>query len=525
LETLTAWRNIVQKNAFTRSTVVLLLLCVATACKTDHAAGAEIAELLHRLPDDANALIVLNAEAMYESPLGKRENWRQKYAAAHEATPLLLPPSAKYCALAAEFDIASMQPQWEAAVMELSTNPNGKELEAKLGGVLDTIEGFEAVWTPTKACVLKFAPHIFGVISPVNRQTVARWAQDVASDEPAELSPYLRSAAQFTESIGTEIILAIDLQHALRRQDVAAAVKQSELLKDIPQDQAVNVLSSILGVKLGVRVGERLSGRLNIDFQEDASVLRPVAKDLIISIISGAGAMLDDFRDWKAEVRGGSLSIHGELSNDGLRRILSLLSLDASVVDSPPSGPTISPPSAASPAKQNEDREARASLRYFRGISKYVDDLDRLRRAHSLDQAIFWIENYARKVDRLPTANVDPELLDYGYSVGARFRQIVDSATGAIDRADQMASQSPGGNVTVGAIPTFRRINFGGYIYREYAPYAKAQIDVGAMQRQQEASDQELQQGLDQAISIMQSIVSDTAQMRETMTQRYGLKF
>ena len=36
----------------------------------------DCAELISRLPDDANALIVLNAEAMYESPIGKREGWR-----------------------------------------------------------------------------------------------------------------------------------------------------------------------------------------------------------------------------------------------------------------------------------------------------------------------------------------------------------------------------------------------------------------------------------------------------------------
>ena len=42
-----------------------------------------------------------------------------------------------------------------------------------------------------------------------------------------------------------------------------------------------------------------------------------------------------------------------------------------------------------------------------------------------------WIENYARKVEQLPTRNVDPDLLEYGKYVAQTFRAIVDEASGA----------------------------------------------------------------------------------------------
>ena len=61
-----------------RFACLLVLASTMAALATAH--GQTFAQLSRRLPANANAAIVVNATAMYDSPLGKKENWRAKFA-------------------------------------------------------------------------------------------------------------------------------------------------------------------------------------------------------------------------------------------------------------------------------------------------------------------------------------------------------------------------------------------------------------------------------------------------------------
>ena len=39
-------------------------------------AGGKYSPLLERLPDHANALLLVDVDGLFNSPMGKRENWR-----------------------------------------------------------------------------------------------------------------------------------------------------------------------------------------------------------------------------------------------------------------------------------------------------------------------------------------------------------------------------------------------------------------------------------------------------------------
>src|SRR5688572_30071009 len=97
-----------------RRALFVRMSCTAllSAAAIKSAAAAEFARLSKYLPADANAVIVVNAAAMYDSPIGQRENWRQRFAEASQATPLLVPPTAETCVLAAKLDFATMRPDW-----------------------------------------------------------------------------------------------------------------------------------------------------------------------------------------------------------------------------------------------------------------------------------------------------------------------------------------------------------------------------------------------------------------------------
>jgi hypothetical protein len=518
-----------------RRALFVRISCTALlwAAAIDPATDAEFARLSRYLPADANAVIVVNAASMYDSPLGKRENWRQRFAEASQATPMLVPPIAQACVLAAKLDFATLRPDWEAAVMTLSIDPTAADIVRRRGGTTDMIGNFEAAWINPKICVLKFAPRLVGVHTSASRQDMARWAARVSANSEANLSPYLQQAVSYADSVGTELILAVDLAGALSPAQIGAAVTGSSVLKGLPRDQVVALLASIQGVKFGVLVGEKLQGRLEFDFAQDASLLAPVAKPLILAAVSRAGGMLEEFNAWTPEAKEKSLAIKGELTLPGLRRMLSLIAIDAGAVDSgealaaatSPAATVPPAPKGTSPGAAKPNPMAAASLRYFRAVDEYVQDSKRLNRADSLQQAVMWLENYARRIESLPTRSVDPDLIQFGNYVAQTFRSIVDQAYGVAQKAEEAAAGSGPTEYRIGLLPTARTVNWGGYRMREYAPYGYIQGSTQASEQSEQKTQDEIYKAVQEAQQTLSKLIADHETARSTLTQRYGVKF
>ena len=87
----------------TIGTTTVLLAAFAAALPAS--AWGSFPELLRRLPGDANALVVLNAEKIFSSPLAVREGWKQDYEKSFAAAPMLLPPSAQQFVLASKLGL------------------------------------------------------------------------------------------------------------------------------------------------------------------------------------------------------------------------------------------------------------------------------------------------------------------------------------------------------------------------------------------------------------------------------------
>ncbi len=198
---------------------------------TESIQGGEYDHLLLRIPDDANTLILLNVESIFASPLAEAEGWKQSYADNFAGTPLLVPPNAQRFVLGADLQIETMEPLWEAASMKLSVDPSIQNVAQRIGGVTDTLSGFDAVWPRQDLCIVKFGPAEFGVLAPASRQTAARWVLRSQRQSVAELSAYLNQAVRYAENSGPEIIMAIDLDQILRPEAIRAAVERSEFLR------------------------------------------------------------------------------------------------------------------------------------------------------------------------------------------------------------------------------------------------------------------------------------------------------
>jgi hypothetical protein len=510
-----------------RFAFLLAIASTMAALATVH--GQTFVHLSRRLPANANAAIVVNATAMYDSPLGKKENWRAKFADSAESSPLMLPPGTERAVLAAELDIASLRPQWEAAVMALSVDPTVQQIAAKHHGLVDDIGSIPTVWLPPDICVVKFAPKLFGLLTEANRQEATRWLAAATDKTEAPLSAYLEQSVSYADTAGTQMILAVDLAGALRADAIRAQVAESKLLDPLDEAATAKLFSGLQGVKFGVIFNDKLNGKLQLDFADDASSLAPVAKPLILAIVGGAGAMLPEFNDWKAEAKGTSLSIEGELTPSGLRRIFSLLSIDASVVhdddatlaaNTPPV-----PPVKKTPPPTPEELTAKASLRYFKAVDKYVEDSKNLNRADSIQQAALWLENFARRVDNLPKANVDPDLIKFGAYTSQTFRYVVDQAYGIQDKLATMEEPQQPVTYQEGYVPTFQTVNWGGYYMRQYAPYYNATYDNNAYTQKLQKSADEVYKMRQEAQTTLAELQKNTETVRKNLTEKYKLTF
>ena len=122
-----------------------------------------------------------------------------------------------------------------------------------------------------------------GFGEPANRQDVARWMKRIETKSLSGLSPYLQVAKQFAQQ-NAHLIVAIDLEDVLGVEEVKARLAAFESLegKGIDLDKASQALASIRGVTLGLTVTDRRNGALRVDFNEDISVIRDVAKPLLL---------------------------------------------------------------------------------------------------------------------------------------------------------------------------------------------------------------------------------------------------
>ncbi len=103
-------------------------------------ASAQLPQLVTRVPPTANAMVIVNAQAVRSGPLAAGGN--------RGADVIALPASVQWYLLAAEMDFEYMQPLWEMAVAYLPEGLAMKDVAARSGSRLDRLAGSQAVERP-----------------------------------------------------------------------------------------------------------------------------------------------------------------------------------------------------------------------------------------------------------------------------------------------------------------------------------------------------------------------------------------
>lgn len=483
-----------------------------------------------RIPNDANTLILINAEKMFGSPVADREGWAARRKAAYDAGVTALSPNAIEIAIAGRSDHEFGESIWELGLVRLRGEQNVTTVAARYGGEMDEVLGRSAARLPADHYVVQLASDFMASYTPANRQDVSRWLRSTDIVGPEGLPPYLEQAFGYATKVGSPIVMAMDIGGAISEAEVKRRMGTLESLKDsgLDPNEFAKLISSAKGITLGITVQNQTIGAIRVDFDQSPQMLAKVGKPLLIEILRRQGAMLEDINDWTPAISGNTFLLKGGLNSTGVRKVMSVLELPASL--------THAVQDSQSPGSDPEGTaKLLATQQYYKSVTTMLEDLRmKPKRDHvkTFGQAAMWYDKYARKIDRLPILNVDEELLNYGTGIATMLRDAEAAMKGVGMRTSQRtaANNPSSGGYSFNTGGGYRS-NWG-YGWPQFGPQAPT-AGVNAMNASLQAkgrSDavirgQERTRGAATVQDIWQGIDESTAAIRRTMTSKYSATF
>ena len=274
-----------------------------------------------------------------------------------------------------------------------------------------------------------------------------------------------------------------------------------------------DLLAGIHGLTLGITLGDTPFGKVKVDFADNIGVSPEMAKAMLLHALAKRGAMLNELKDWTPKVNGRQITLEGDLTSSGMKRIFSLFDRPPSFRKPPPVPPSVTsaPTTAPSAASATSDDRSKvyAAQAYYKRVADYVGDLrSNSDSASTFGSIALWYETYARKIDQLPVVGVDPELVAYAGNTANLMRQASMEIKGANYRK---------GVRQANASPAPDNSNYNGGWGTSYSNAPNAEQRTARVEETATA-------GMSSA-QIMQQIQSDTAAIRQKMSLKYKENF
>ena len=483
------------------------------AATTTHSAE-DFSRLVNRLPRSANAVLILNVDKALASPTGKFEGWQDNIEKSFESGISRVPPGAKRFVLAAELDFDYLKPMWEAAVIDAASPISLPAIAKKRGGATDTIETLSAVALPEDVYLIQFDDQTLGAIGPANRKMATTWLRDIKAG--LTMSNYLSQAASYSDATGSEIILAVDLDGAYSLESIVAYLKQKPAVTsgDVNIQKAAKFLADVKGLRLGIRLTQPPTAAIAVDCGSDVGVDAATAKNAFIQVLSDGGMLLPEVREWKCTVKGNEVSLNGKLTRSGLRRVLSIVeSPTASEPTSVTKTDAKAPATSTDPKKQMAD----ATLKQYRAVTEMFDDLKgEMKDAANLAVTTIYFDRYAKRIERLPVLDVDPDMLDYSSYVASSLRAASGSVRQMGIRGSAREAQVTSSDVGYDYSYGYRSGWNGG----DGVSTVKA---VGVERRKVRAEEKGI--AATDVHKIRADVIDATAKIRRAMTEKYRVEF
>jgi hypothetical protein len=418
-----------------RAALTLLPVCILLAPPV-HA--GDPTDFLPRIPDEANTIAVVKAQALFNSPRAIREGWMARQQLAGSVP---VPAAIDTIVTASHWEPANPDAGWMLTQASLTKALTMNQIAALEGATVDLINGQEVVLSPRRGYIVQFDPKTVAVVNPPDRRRLVRWLRFAKAASKPTLGEYLTEAARGGR--GAPIVAAIDLQDMIEPKDLRTWLTQTKTLAGNKSelDAALKMLSTIHGVRLIVRVeAEAIPFEVHIDFTEAPSTANArMVKPLFVELIEEMGVGLDEFKGAREQVRGKTITLSGNLLTPSLARVLMLLlgpTVQAPATDAPAPGA----PAAAGQA--NPERLAHATREYFQSVQRFLANLNTSSRlSTNMTSNATWHEAAARRIDQLSTADVDPDMLKYGAEVSRNLRLLAASLKGVPMQVQMLQGQ------------------------------------------------------------------------------------
>jgi len=473
--------------------------------------GANYYELLRRVPESANTLIMIDVERMLMSPIAMKEKWRDK-ANSTQGQMLHFPINAQRYMLASKLDfIGDFDDLWDIALIETIEPVSLPFLAKSEGGYIDNLEGQEVAFSPRNAYFVSFKPTILGVSFPANRQDLGRHLRSLKGHEKPQVSAYLQNAVTLAHG-KDHMVVAMDLADLLTPRVVRERLHNMTSLagKQVDLDTLTKVVSSVKGVTLTAQATERLNGRLRIDLGESPTPIKDVARVLILEVLERNGMLLDEMKDWRLLPEAKALVLEGKMTPKGLKTLTDLIPFPVQTVDLKGAESKGAPPATAN-APSTQDEKLAASKKYFQHISLLLDDLrTEVKGAQKAKFAQMMLNKAALEIDRLPLLNVDEELLAYGAGVASSLRGMRNLSKNAGLDFQYRKAQMQGSNGYGG---------YGGYGYGGFYGGGSVAGATTSTYRQETAQLQSNE------LAVLTMLEEKTAEIRRKMTMKYQVEF
>ena len=463
-------------------------------CLTASGSAAEFSEMLGRVPGDANVLVMIDADRLFDSSLAREQGWKKKLATQQELHPVLLPVGAKKLVRAIEVDMHSGTQTKELTLLDFPKGPSLQKIADKQQGYIEKVANADVAWLPQGAYGTRLGQDLYGFLFPATRQELSAWLRA----RSGKISTYLLQASTGMKQSGSQIVLAMDLEDAVPMSQLADKLKAlksvSESQVDIPA--ITKVMGSLRGARLGVTIGAQAQGTLTIDFEENVAPLKSVAQALVLEVLSNRGLSIDEIESWTTKVDGKSIVMSGLLGESGLMRLSSLAELPSQLIEDPEA------------QTDSTNPQLYATQAHFKSVEKLVGDLFK-KEWTTFGQYAKWAESYARKIDRLPLLNVDEEMQQYSAGVADLLRQGAESFRGVGIRSYGRQSQVWNSNY----------VNYDYYGNRYYGTY-----DAGEQARRAIGGEERMQGALDSA-TLRREVEQRTGDIRKKMVAKYKVEF
>jgi hypothetical protein len=479
-------------------------------------ASADFYELLRRIPDSANTIVLVDVERLLMSPIAMREKWRD-HLNSPDAEPLHFPIDAVRYIHASKLDfVSNLENLWDAAMIETPSEISLPYLSKQEGGYLDEIEGQQVAFSRRNAFFVSFQPTILGAYFPANRQDLARWLRMVKRREEPQVSEYLRKAVALVHG-KDQMVAAFDLGDLLTSSQVRDWLHHAESLagKELDLGALTKLFVSIKGVTLTMSVTERLDGTIRIDFGESPAPLKGVAKALIFEVLEHQGMLLNEMKDWATVIEAKAVLLRGRMTRAGLRTLTDLIPIPTDTIDLQTSnakaaGKAAGTAGRAAAGSANSSEApvsmATASKKYYQHISLLLEqtrkDVTGPNLTPKLARRI--VDKAALEIDRLSVLNVDEELIAFGTGVSETLRNMRNlSKNASLDAAYRQATIA--GN--------------SGYGYGGFYGGSTGALETSVMRKQMTAL---LKSNQLEAFTLLQE---KSAEIRKKMTLKYQVEF